>query len=89
MTKEILFDDMTARDVAERLRLQAEIQSYINAVALTVARMNGAGAADTVSLNRAGTGIVIASTEISGGGDDGEPVTLPAEAAAMARKREK
>ncbi len=50
---------MTARDVAERLRVRAEIDAYLNAIVLTVARMNGAKPDDGVSLNRMGTGIIL------------------------------
>lgn len=60
--QEILFDDLTARDVAERLRMFNEIQAYLNAVVLTVGRVNGAGPQDTVQLNKAGTGVVITAS---------------------------
>lgn len=59
--KEFLFDELTARDVAERLRVRAEIDAYLNAVALTVARVNGCAPTDRVMLNAAGTGVVFAS----------------------------
>jgi len=62
--KEFSFDSMTAKDVAERLRLLNELNNYINAVVLTTARMYGCGLDDRVHLNRDGTGIVVTSQEV-------------------------
>lgn len=66
---EFLFDELTARDVAERLRVRAEIDAFLNAVLLTTARMNGATGADRVILNNAGNGVLI----IANGGDLDSP----------------
>lgn len=80
MRREFFFDDLTARDVAERLRVRAEVEAYLNAVALTVARMNGAGNNERVMLNGSGTGIIVVSS--ADNVDDAIP-----EAAAMDGKR--
>lgn len=76
MEKEVLFDPITAAEVAERLRLVREHQGAVNVIALTVARMHGAGGEDVVRLNAAGTGVVIVSAdavEAVGPGGSGEP----------------
>lgn len=57
--KEILFDELTAAEVAERLRAIHLNQVAVDTACLTVARMNGCGPADRVQLNQSGTGIVI------------------------------
>lgn len=59
MQKEILFDALTAQEVASRLAVIRENQTAVNMIALTVARMNGAGPDDRIGLNDAGTGIVV------------------------------
>ena len=96
MQKEILFDELTARDMAERLRMRAEIDAYLNTVCLTVARMNGCAPTDRVMLNASGTGIIVAppappkgreevvESEMPADGGDGEK---PAFAKASAGKK--
>lgn len=94
--REILFDELTAKDVAERLRLIDACNNYLNAVALTVARLNGAGVNDRVMLNREGTGIVVAPPDPPKGGErdvapgvaDGE-LNEPDFAEASSGKRQK
>lgn len=76
--KEILFDELTARDVAERLRVRAEIDAYLNAIVLTVARMNGCAPTDRIGMNEAGTGIIISGAAAENGEAPGEAVISPA-----------
>lgn len=73
---EFFFDELTAGEVADRLRLQAEINTFLNAVALTTARMNGARGDDRVMLNKEGTGVVIVrNTAVTENGE--APEVLP------------
>lgn len=78
--KEIFFDELTARDMAERLRMRAEIDAYLNAVCLTVARMNGCAPTDRVMLNAAGTGIIVSTASPAEGGDGEKPAFAKASA---------
>lgn len=71
--REILFDELTAKDVAERLRLIDACNNYLNAVALTVARLNGVRADSRIGLNQAGTGILIHDQATEPWEGDGTP----------------
>lgn len=87
--REFFFDELTARDVAERLRVRAEIDAYLNAVALTTARLNGARPDERVILNRDGSGVIVTLqngmvTDITPGVADGS-----GDAPEMAGKRQK
>lgn len=82
MQKTILFDAMTAAEVKQRLEIITQNQQIVNAVALTVARMNGAAPDTDVRLNEAGTGIVITMADSY----ESEGVSEPSEGA---QKRQK
>lgn len=84
---EVFFDALTAAEVVDRLRLQAEINSILNAIALTTARMNGARGDDRVMLNNEGTGIVIIRNAVGNEYDEAGEVLPEAAAAGKAPKR--
>ena len=76
MQKTILFDAMTAAEVKQRLEIIIQNQQIVNAVALTVARMNGAAPDTDVRLNETGTGIIITIAgpyEVDGTGETKPP----------------
>ena len=54
---------MTAAEVKQRLEIIIQNQQIVNAVALTVARMNVESPYTDVRLNETGTGIVITVSE--------------------------
>ncbi len=81
MEKEIFFDEMTAREVAERLALierldreRREQVAIVNAITLTLARWSGCAPTDVVRLNAGGTGVLFGppSLPIEAAGGDGE-----------------
>ena len=66
MEKEIFFDEMTAREVTERLALierldreRREQIGIVNAITLTLARWSGCAPTDVVRLNAGATGVLI------------------------------
>jgi len=82
MQKTILFDAMTAAEVKQRLEIITQNQQIVNAMALTVARMNGAAPDTDVRLNETGTGIIMTTVEPY----DSEGASEPSEGA---QKRQK
>ena len=94
MQKEIIFDALTAQEVAQRLErlkvLQNEIDVHttaLNAVVLTTGRMSGCAPTDRLGLNEGGTGVVVMPAEQPQEGDAAEVSDLPAAAAVRTRAK--